>query len=320
MGRSHALALVFVGVVTAGVAGAVVAAPASAAPSADLVITASPDAPAAITAGTTVVVTYAVTNTGDAAFSRLDVTTVENTGTGTLTPATCVGLPLAPGASTTCTADYTVTQRDVDSGGIVLSAFVTATGNPGETIDTATRELILDAVRDPGLALTKSVTPASGPVVAGGGVTYSYAITNTGTVTVTGLTVVEGLFTGTGTLGAISCPATTLVPGETVTCTAPYTLTSADVARGTLSNTATATGGTPEETVVTSPASTATRTLATAVATPTPSPSSPAPTAVDPAVLADTGSTAGFGALGAAAVLLLAGGLALVLTRRVRRV
>lgn len=318
MGRFRALALVVVGVVTAGLAGAVIAAPASAAPSAELVLTATPDTPAELTAGTTIVFTYAVTNTGDAAFSRLDVTTVEISGTGTLSPATCVGLPLAPGASTTCTADYTVTQRDVDAGGIVHRAFVTATGNPGETIDTPAEELVLDTVRDPGLSLAKAVTPASGPVASGAVVTYSYTITNTGTVTVTALAVVEGAFTGTGTLGAIACPGTTLLPGEALTCTAPYTLTAADIARGTLSNTATATGGTPEETVVTSAASTATRALAAVAVTPTPQPSASAPSPIDPAVLADTGSTTALGGLIAAALLI--GGAALVLMRRVRRV
>jgi len=317
MGRFRALALVVVGVVTAGLAGAVIAAPASAAPSAELVLTATPDTPAELTAGTTIVFTYAVTNTGDAAFSGLDVTTVEISGTGALSPATCVGLPLDPGASTTCTADYTVTQRDVDSGGIVHRAFVTATGNPGETIDTPTEELVLDTVRDPGLSLAKSVTPASGPVASGAVVTYSYTITNTGTVTVTALAVVEGVFTGTGTLGAISCPGTTLLPGEALTCTAPYTLTATDIARGTLSNTATATGGTPEETVVTSAASTATRTLTAVVVTPTPQ-ATGSPSPIDPAVLADTGSTTALGGLIAAALLI--GGAALVLMRRARRV
>ena len=46
-------------------------------------------------------------------------------------------------------------------------------------------------------------------------------------------------------LSAIACPATTLAPGASETCTATYTTTQADVDAGSITNTGTATGTPP---------------------------------------------------------------------------
>ena len=55
------------------------------------------------------------------------------------------------------------------------------------------------------------------------------------------------------TAGAISCPATTLAPGVSTTCTSALTsITQADVDAGVVNNTATATGKTPADVTVTS--------------------------------------------------------------------
>ena len=93
---------------------------------------------------------------------------------------------------------------------------------------------------------------------AGQTVTYTFAVTNTGNVTVHGVSIAETAFTGTGTLSPVTCPATTLAPGASTTCTATYTVTQADVDAGSVTNTATATGTAPGGGTVTSPPSTAT--------------------------------------------------------------
>ena len=67
---------------------------------------------------------------------------------------------------------------------------------------------------------------------AGQTVTYTFAVTNTGNVTVHGVSVAETAFAGTGTVSAVTCPATTLAPGASTTCTATYTVTQADVDAG----------------------------------------------------------------------------------------
>ena len=66
--------------------------------------------------------------------------------------------------------------------------------------------------------------------------------------------------------GATSCPATTLAPGASTTCTTTtaYTITQTDVDAGSVANTATATGSNPSGTAVTSnSSSTATPTSTT---------------------------------------------------------
>lgn len=76
-------------------------------------------------------------------------------------------------------------------------------------------------------------------------VDYTFVVTNTGNVTLTRIAVVEDEFDGSGVSPTITCPLdaqTPLSPGQTVTCTAVYSLTQADVDRGTVANLATATG------------------------------------------------------------------------------
>ena len=73
---------------------------------------------------------------------------------------------------------------------------------------------------------------------AGDTIDYSFVVTNTGNVTLDPVAIDDPK------VGVVTCPASSLAPGGSTTCTATYTLTQADVDAGHVANTATA-GGTP---------------------------------------------------------------------------
>ncbi|MBD8728975.1 DUF11 domain-containing protein [Frigoribacterium sp. CFBP 13707] len=198
-------------------------------------------------AGQTVTYTFVVTNTGTV--TATDVTPVEGdfSGTGDLgliTPTTVASL--APGASSSFTATYVVTQADIDSGTLSNTATATGTTPGGDPFPTP-----------PGSTVTVPATPAPALTVdktadtteiaeAGQTVTYSFVVTNTGNVTASDVAPVEGDFSGTGNLGAITPgQVASLAPGGSATFTATYVVTQADVDSGALTNTATTTGTTP---------------------------------------------------------------------------
>ena len=83
------------------------------------------------------------------------------------------------------------------------------------------------AVQTPGHHAGQDGRASPASSAAGTPVTYSYLVTNTGNVTLNPVTVTDPM----PGLSAITCPATTLAPRATETCTATYTTTQADVER-----------------------------------------------------------------------------------------
>ncbi|MEZ7002058.1 hypothetical protein [Streptomyces sp. AD55] len=200
-----------------------------------------------LTAGEEITYSFVVTNTGNVTLTDVQVDEGDFTGTGTLGDVVCPkdATSLAPGASITCTADYKVTQADVDAGSLKNTATATGTPPTGEPPVSPPSETTVKTDDDPGLSVVKSASTAN-PAV-GDEITYRFAVTNTGNVTLKDVKVDEGDFSGKGTLGDIVCPAgaASLAPGETVTCTATYEVTQQDIDAGSLTNAATATGTPP---------------------------------------------------------------------------
>ena len=192
--------------------------------------------------------TYAVTNTGNVTLNAVTVSD-PHSGLSMLTCTPSNPATLMPGASMTCTATYMATQADIDTGSIMNTA--TASGQPPQgSLVTATSSFTVTVVQTPALSLTKSASPATFSKV-GQVITYSYLVTNTGNVTFNPVTVTDphpGLST-------ISCQSTTLAPGASMTCTATYTTTQADIEAGSITNTGTATGTPPVGSVVTATSS-----------------------------------------------------------------
>ena len=189
-----------------------------AAPALSLVKTASPTSYDSV--GDVISYSYLVTNTGNVTLAG-PVTVADDKAT-----VTCPAGGLAPGGSMTCTASYTITQADLDSGSVKNTAKASANGtNSNEDDETVT------AVQSRALSLVKTASPTTYDSV-GDLISYSYLVTNTGNVSLAGpVTVADDKAT-------VTCPAGGLAPQASMTCTASYTITQADLDSGSVTNTA----------------------------------------------------------------------------------
>ena len=218
------------------------------------------DGTTGLSAGDTISYAFTVTNTGNTTLTNIEVTDPKATVTGTTIAS------LAPGASdtTSYTARYTLLQADIDMGTFTNTA--TATGDGAGTDDvTDTDSDTQTLARTGSLTLIKTASDPvdndSNGVDVGDVITYTYVATNSGNVTLTNVSIAETQadFTGTGTLPSPvyasggsdqdSDSATDdLAVGESVTWTATYALTQADVNAGFVENQAKATGSSPSGT------------------------------------------------------------------------
>jgi len=106
-------------------------------------------------------------------------------------------------------------------------------------------------IPNPALSLTMTADPSTYSTVDQL-ISYSYVVENTGNVDLT------GPFSVTDEKTSVSCeqPAdNTLSPGETMNCSASYSITPADLDAGSITNTATVSGTDPNNNVVTDEAS-----------------------------------------------------------------
>ena len=171
---------------------------------------------------------YLVTNTGNVTINSLVVTD------DLIATVTCPVTTLAPGANTTCTATYTVTQTDLDAGSVTNNA--EGTGTPsGGTLPPATDDETVNGTQTPEIALVKTALDTDYAAV-GDTLDYEYLVTNTGNVSISGITVTDDK------IASISCPSTTLAPTASMTCTGTYTVTQADIDAGSVLNNADANG------------------------------------------------------------------------------
>ncbi len=200
-------------------------------PELTLVKTASPATYDSV--GDTISYSYLLTNTGN-------VTLVApfSIGDDQAADEACPASPtsLAPGASITCTASDTASQADLDAGSITNTAVGSGVFGLVTIFSNADSETVT-AVQSPALSLDKS-SPDTSYDLAGDVLSYSFLVTNTGNVTLAGpITVSDDKATDE------SCPAVPvggLVPGGSITCTASYTVTQADLDAGSVTNVASA--------------------------------------------------------------------------------
>ena len=219
--------------------------------------------------------TFTVTNTGNVSLSAVTLTDTKlSLSNVAVSPST-----LAPGGIGTATATYTITQADVNAGGIENTATVTGTPSSGPlatvtdvsdagtdnnavaiTNPEVTESPKLNGTTDtnptndptvlliapaPSIKLIKSIASITDNAPTGRGVgdviNYTFTVTNTGNVTLTGVSLTDAKLS----LSSVAVSPATLLPGGTGTATATYAITQADVNAGGIENTATVTGTPP---------------------------------------------------------------------------
>src|SRR5581483_2586312 len=226
----------------ASIAIGVTAPPQTWAGSGGIILTVSTSSTTYTTAGQVITYTYSIQNTGTSDISKPYTITDDKVGSINCSGATS---PLPPGASTTCSGSYTITQADLNSGSVTSNATASASSYTSYVVTTT-----ITAIQSPSMTITK--TPSTLSAGNGQVVTYTYTLKNTGNVTLTSpFTVTDNKISG------VNCSAigSSLAPNASGNCTANYTITAADVTAGAVTNTASATAKFNTQTINAGPVS-----------------------------------------------------------------
>ncbi len=183
--------------------------------------------------GEIITYTYTISNTGNVTLSA--PFSIEDDKIGEIdissAPAT-----LAPEDSFTLTAEYEVTQADMDAG--FVTNLVVVTGTFGEEEVPGEDEETVEGDRNPDLTITKTASRSTYTSV-GQEITYTITVKNTGNVTLTGVTVNDPMIELLGPEGD-SNENGKLDVGETWTYKGVYSVTREDINARSIKNTATA--------------------------------------------------------------------------------
>ena len=181
-------------------------------------------------AGDEVTWSFVVKNTGDITISNVAIE--DELLADRNIAATPESTSLAPGASTTATAQMEITQEDINAGLVVNMAKASAT-EPVENITVASAPAIAQVEMPPasGIEIAKSVDKDKASI--GDELTYTITVTNTGNTTVTDVKVTDALIGVEEEVVAES-----LAPGENATIEGTYTVVEGDAVAGNVENTA----------------------------------------------------------------------------------
>ncbi|MFS3129658.1 hypothetical protein ACLM5J_14760 [Nocardioides sp. Bht2] len=208
-------------------------------------------------AGDRITYEFVVRNTGNVPIATLRVAdpALVAVGIGIVCDATTIEV----GDEVTCRADdvYVVTEDDERAGAVANTATAHGADPDRLPVDSAPDSTAVPtSVPAPALKVDKSVSVVrdingSGLTDAGDEIVYTFAITNTGNVPVFDLEIDDPRLSPL----AITCTVSWIGPGDApVLCTsAPYVVTEADEAAGSVANRATAIGDDPDGDPVTSP-------------------------------------------------------------------
>lgn len=210
----------------------------------------SNDADALASQGEVLTYSFVVTNTGNVPLTNVRIT--DPLITSLVSGGACVAT-LAVGASTTCPlitgATHATTAAEVTHGSVDNTA--TATGSPptGPNVTAQGSATIPTYPNVAALRMTKSVTDSADADSVGSlgeTLTYSFTVTNTGDETLTSVRITDAMIPSLS--GGAPCVAV-LAAGASTTCpllpSATHIVSAADIANGSVHNTATSSGTPP---------------------------------------------------------------------------
>ncbi|WP_162142723.1 DUF7507 domain-containing protein, partial [Algoriphagus marincola] len=153
---------------------------------------------------------------------------------------------LVPKKVLTLNESYTITQLDIDRGEVINTAFVSAK-SPDKTDYQDSSRVIVTAIQNPGLGLTKTTaTPFYSNV--GDVLNFDLVVKNTGNETLFKVRLQDPL---TGLVQSLG----TMNPGDSISVSTSYTVTQADVDGGQVDNSASVLGLDPKNKKVSASAS-----------------------------------------------------------------
>ena len=165
-------------------------------------------------------------------------------------PVSCLATALAPGATTTCSADHVVSAADADSGFVVNTATATGT-DPNGTEVTDDDAVTTPVAQNPAISLVKTLfsnadEDGSGGVSINDTLTYQFVATNEGDVTLAGVRITDPLPGLVGTLVLRQSSRPRSLPESRSRARATYSVTQVNVDQGQILNTATGQGFAPD--------------------------------------------------------------------------
>jgi uncharacterized repeat protein (TIGR01451 family) len=183
------------------------------------------------------IITFSIVakNEGNVTLAAVTVTDALAT-LGTCTPAN--GSSLAPNATMTCSATYTIQQSDLDAGSYKNTACVDDGAGGAASV---CADKTVQADQRPHLAIDKVDLGTQKFANVGDVITYSILVTNDGNVTLS-VTVTDAMVTNLDCDGAPGTPyfagPVSLAPTAQLLCSASHTITQADLDAKTFRNTA----------------------------------------------------------------------------------
>lgn len=204
--------------------------------------------------GTKLTYTFKVTNAGNVNIGNISINDkLSGVSAIKMTYPTGDGV-LAPGATATGTATYSLTDSDIARQGVTNTAQASGTdAHGGRLSKTSTVSTKIERIGK--LETVKSVDAKSltgDRAKAGTALTYTVTVRNTGNVTLRNITCDDSM----KEIGKITLNRTELAPGAVASGTATHTVTQADVDAGTVVNSASSSADSPDASKVVSNRST----------------------------------------------------------------